>query len=234
MHQQSQQLVLSNVSHQLAEAESFDEIKTLRDKAEAVRAYAKSARLGLQAQNRAAEVKLQAERKAGELLRGLDLHGGDRKTNGHGDCLKLDDLGITRDQSARWQKEASLPDEEFELFIAEANGRDAEISSASLIRRARAWSTENGSIQPEANQDSQNQEASDPAPSEDAARYPDWSQFGDVMETLADLRGHHDVVANLLNPTGSDTPPKSDAERLLHHYLSEIGQLVARLEKLLR
>ena len=40
--------------------------------AEAARTYARAAKLGLDAQNHAAEVKIRAERKAGDLLRQLD------------------------------------------------------------------------------------------------------------------------------------------------------------------
>ena len=66
---QSQELVQFNqVMHALAEARSIDEVKQIRDKAEAVRKYAQSAALGLDAQNYAAEVKLRAERKPGVCL----------------------------------------------------------------------------------------------------------------------------------------------------------------------
>ena len=54
--------LLDQAGQALSEARSLDEIKTVRDKAEAVRKYAQSASLGLDVQNRAAEVKLRAER----------------------------------------------------------------------------------------------------------------------------------------------------------------------------
>ena len=51
----------------LADAQSIDEVKTIRDKVEAMRAY------GIQAKdneliNLASEIKIRAERKLGELL----------------------------------------------------------------------------------------------------------------------------------------------------------------------
>ncbi len=124
---------------QLAEAESIDEIKTIRSKAEAFRAYAKSMRLGLQVRNLAAEAKLRAERKAGRLLAGLALRGGDRRSNGCAGRLKLHDLGVTQNQSKRWQREASVPEEAFEEFIEHANRVGVEVSSASLLRLARSF-----------------------------------------------------------------------------------------------
>jgi hypothetical protein len=52
----------------LAEVRGVDDARAIRDVAEAARIYARQARLGLEAQNDAAEIKLRAERKLGELL----------------------------------------------------------------------------------------------------------------------------------------------------------------------
>ena len=128
--------ILSRAQKVLAEARSIDEIKAIRDKAEAARKYAQSAALGLEIQNQAAEVKLRAERKVGSLLAELHLQGGDRKSKSHDATLKLEDLGITRTQSHRWQVEASVSNEEFERYIRTANDSGREISAASLTRLA--------------------------------------------------------------------------------------------------
>src|SRR5882672_7752510 len=105
--------VLDQASRMLVEAKSLEEIKSIRDKAEAARNYVKAAKLGLELQNCAAEVKLRAERKAGGLLRSLRLRGGDRKSKRHPAPLKLAELGISRDQSKRWLRIASVSDVEF-------------------------------------------------------------------------------------------------------------------------
>ena len=82
--------LLDQARHAIATAESMDEVKDIRDKAEAARKYAESASLGLEAQNYAAEVKLRAERKAGELIAQLKLHGGDRRSNDSDDRVTLE------------------------------------------------------------------------------------------------------------------------------------------------
>src|SRR6187431_2923701 len=111
--------LLDQAKRALANANSFDQIKDIRDKAEAVRKYAQSASLGLDVQNRAAEVKLRAERQAGKLLSQLMLRGGDRRSKGHSDRLKLDDLGLTSNQSKRWQMQARIPENLFRDHITQ-------------------------------------------------------------------------------------------------------------------
>jgi len=208
----------------LAQAESFEEIKSLRDEAEAVRVYARSARLGLQVQNRAAELRLRAERKAGELLASLKLRGGDRKSNVHRDRLKLDDLGITQNQSKRWQREACVPDADFEEHVEQANRMGAAISSASLMRIARG---RDALSQPQ---------TTSHTPSLHFGRRLAKRQLNDVLETIAELKGHRDALANVVSSTGSKETGRLREEstvRLMDRYLTEMGESVARLEELL-
>ena len=56
---------------------------------------------------RPAEMK-RAERRAGEMLAEMELQGGDRKSKSHDVTLKLDDLGINKKQSSRWQSQFKL------------------------------------------------------------------------------------------------------------------------------
>lgn len=138
MREQPRELaILTRARQALAEATSFDDIKAIRDKAEAARKYAESAALGLEMQNVAAELKLRAERKAGELLRELRLHGGDRKSRVRQSHLKLDQLGISRVQSHRWQIEASVPDDDFEKYVRSSNDLQKELTSVGLVRLAK-------------------------------------------------------------------------------------------------
>lgn len=133
----SKQLVaLHEVSRTLSETSRIEDVKAIRDQAEAVRVYCKSALTGLDIQNRAAEIRLRAERRAGQLLAKLNLRGGDRKSNGNHRRLTLLDLGITNYQSKCWQKEARVSQEVFEQYIWHTRSKRREVTSAGLMRLA--------------------------------------------------------------------------------------------------
>ena len=128
----------------LVEAHRIDEVKDIRDKAEALRLYAKQAGEGLDSQNKLAEIKIRAERRCGELLGEMDRAdvGRPEKTS-HAVTIvsppTLSDMGITRMQSSRWQAMASMPEEVFESHIAEvvnATEGIVELTSAGLLRVA--------------------------------------------------------------------------------------------------
>lgn len=124
----------------LAGAAELPDVKRIRDKAAALQHFAKSAELGLEAQNFAALLKIESERKAGELLKmnGFGINGGDRKSaekksaNG-----VLADLGITSIQSSRWRRMALLPDEELTDYIDDCQRRNTEITSSAVAKLAK-------------------------------------------------------------------------------------------------
>jgi hypothetical protein len=58
----------------------LDEAKGIRDQAEAIRVYAKSAKLGLGIQNYAAQVKILAEQRGGKLIAAMEKSPGGRST----------------------------------------------------------------------------------------------------------------------------------------------------------
>lgn len=125
----------------LAEARSVDEVKDIRDKAEAVRQYAKQAGYGLEMINDAAEIKLRAERKAGELLKGMEKHPAGRPPENRSQAAtdlppRLVELGITKDESSRWQRVAKVPEEKFEQHITETRRAGDELSTAGVLRLA--------------------------------------------------------------------------------------------------
>jgi hypothetical protein len=99
-------------------------------------AYFKAQGLGLEMQNDAAELKLSAERKAGVLLAEMEKNKG-AATPSHDASAsppKLDDIGISYDQSSRWQLEASVSDERYERFMAETPRRPNETRDHRLRR----------------------------------------------------------------------------------------------------
>jgi hypothetical protein len=224
--------LLDQAGQALAEAQSFDQIKEIRDKAEAVRKYAQSASLGLDIQNRAAEVKLRAERQAGKLLAQMTLRGGDRRSKSHSKRLKLDDLGISRNQSTRWQMQARVPENIFREHIRETCDAGKELTSARLIRLARQWGKSavvNGNgIGTNGRRGRKNGKAGAFLP-----RGHDRLPADPVAEIVSELMNHHQLLDNVLRPvySGECTTLAAAERRVLRYLLLEIQQLLGRLEK---
>jgi ParB family chromosome partitioning protein len=137
---------LSNISaarNALAKASTLEDVLTIRDKAEAIRIYVRAAAESLETQNAAAEIKLRAERKAGEMLAAMEKQDG-------GDAAKarphhvtelppsLKDLGITKMQSSRWQKEATVSDEVFEQLVSDCRDEQKELTQSLVLKAAGA------------------------------------------------------------------------------------------------
>lgn len=97
---------------------SVDEVVEIRDKARALEVYAAQA-LNTDAERKACEIRLRAERRAGEMLREMKDNGQRQKRAQPSKDLTsrattLSELGITRDQSSKWQALAEVPEEQFE------------------------------------------------------------------------------------------------------------------------
>lgn len=122
-------------------ARSVDEVKAIRDKAEALRLYVKQAGEGIDAQNAVAEIKIRAERRAGQLLKGMEKAKGGQpsseKKRSHDERTTLSDLGIDHNQSSRWQTMAGLPDKKFDAHIDKAKTGKKELTSAGVLREAK-------------------------------------------------------------------------------------------------
>ena len=135
----------------IAAAHRVDEVRQIRSRAEAVRVYAKQAG-DFELQNQAAEIRIRAERRAGQLLADMTKNPG---TRGEGrprrDGTKsrrsssattypptLDEIGISKDQSCKWQRLAMLVDDAtFEMALAQAREKDGELTTAALLREVR-------------------------------------------------------------------------------------------------
>jgi hypothetical protein len=128
---------------------TVDEAKDIRDRARAVEVYAKQAR-NRDAEHKAAEIRIRAERRTGELLIEMKEsgkrrdRGGDQKSTSRAATLKtaLPDLGITRDQSSKWQDLARIPAEEFEEAIARPGALHSDAASGKGMSRTVSPSTE--------------------------------------------------------------------------------------------
>jgi phage N-6-adenine-methyltransferase len=129
----------------IEQAGSFDEVRAIRDQAEALRAYSRSIGAALDAVNAAAELRIRAVRKMGEALRDAEKAkgGGDRRsdhpsasTRGEKSAPTLAEIGITYDQSSRYQQMAAIPKATFETAIEAHKAADEPLSAAAVVRVA--------------------------------------------------------------------------------------------------
>lgn len=102
-------------------AYSADEVKHIRDKALALQIYAAPAK-NVEAERQACEIRLRAERRAGALIKAMEKAKPgpaplDRSRR-VSDPETLSDLGISHNQSAKWQKLAEIPDDIFEEALS--------------------------------------------------------------------------------------------------------------------
>lgn len=121
------------------------EAADVADKAEAARVYAKRIGASVPVINRATAIKLKAERKAGELLAGMDNRGRPVKGNA---TLPLASIGITKIQSSRWQRAATVPEDAFEKYLADADALGKEITTSGVLKLANHHAPKNGARAP--------------------------------------------------------------------------------------
>lgn len=127
------QLIKYNAACQaLALAKQTDEVKDIRDKAEAMRAYAHQAK-NRQMEIDATEIRIRAERRLGELIKAqketVGLASGGQpyqSTSSKPEPVEkrptLADSGISKKLSSHAQKVASIPDDEFEDIVDDWRG----------------------------------------------------------------------------------------------------------------
>lgn len=146
-------MLLGRAHRALAEAKSIDEVKDLRDKAIAVKAYAKKAQLSHEILLDAATIKLGAERKLGQMLAKLKLADSSPGNQFTGKLdrsqketspIRLKDLAITKSDSSRAQQIARIPSKVFDRFLAENLKEKREPTTNALLRLVKQNTNGNG------------------------------------------------------------------------------------------
>jgi ParB family chromosome partitioning protein len=132
---------ISEARRALASAQTLEDVLSIRDQAKALEACLKIVGESLQAANDAAEVKLRAERKAGEMLAIRDDAKGRNQHTLEGAVIvtapSLAELGVTQNQSKRWQREAKVDEEAFAQYLASCREEQREITQAGLLNIAK-------------------------------------------------------------------------------------------------
>lgn len=125
----------------LAEARTVDEVRDVRDRTEAVRAYAQKARLGRSIVVEAAAMRLRAERRLGQLLQTLPMATGapgnqyvDSESTEDGGQVHLKDIGLSKSDSSRLQRIAMIPEDSFQAYIAACVEANRECTTAGCLR----------------------------------------------------------------------------------------------------
>lgn len=142
--------------HAIMVAKTIDEVKEIRDKAEALRQYLRQQGATLEMQNACAEIKLRAERRAGLILAEMPKNKG---MNGtivtdnivlpvKDDTPTLEEIGLTKMQSHRFQSIAALPEEMFEQAIVETKNNCDELTSSRMLKLARRFIAKNNKLDP--------------------------------------------------------------------------------------
>lgn len=128
-------VLYENARSALAEARRIDEVKDIRDKAEAMRAYGRMAN-DTQLEMDAADLRLRAERRLGIMLeeekragrlRTGPAHKADIGTKSEPIArVTLDDIGVDKKLSARAQRVGGIAEQAFEAMVARTRQRIAE------------------------------------------------------------------------------------------------------------
>ncbi len=95
----------------------------------------------------ATEIKVRAERRCGELLARTEKNkgvaaGGERDAAGRtmrpADATPtLAQMGLTKDESSRYQQLAAMPADHFETAVATAKATAGEVTTAFMLREAK-------------------------------------------------------------------------------------------------
>ena len=135
----------------IVQAHTIDDVKGIRDQAEALRQYARQSRLSIEDINRIAEIKLRAERRGGELVAEIERWQGRRtdleETSGHdGPKLTLRDqveeAGLSMTTAKRWQMLSELPEQIFDRQIAETVSAGGELTTSAMLRTVQEYRRE--------------------------------------------------------------------------------------------
>jgi hypothetical protein len=131
-------ITITEATRMLAAFTSLEDVRTLRDRAEAFRVYTKEHHLGIAAQNHAGEIAIEADIRRGEILAQMAEAGERHHHHGvsTGTVLTLADLNTTKRESADAQALAAQA-EEVRGWVAATKKRGKPVTTTRAARVAR-------------------------------------------------------------------------------------------------
>ena len=149
-------VLLTKAGRMLAKVQNLGDATDLMSVAQAAQIYARKAKLGLDAQNKAAEIKIRAERLAGEFIQKLERGQGKRRDLTLGDVAQsspyeeaLESAGASRRDASRWQLISAFPVESFEAEIEAAKDGGRELTTTRMVKAATAHQARAPKVEPD-------------------------------------------------------------------------------------
>jgi hypothetical protein len=186
-------------------ATTIEDFVDVADMAATLKGLMKRRGMGCETMNVAASIKLQAERTVGKMIgerqdEGTLASQGRPKKGPAGERLieTLDELGIAKKDSHKWQQMARLPDEEFEELYQECQHADVEFTQALILRIVR-------------------EHDKSPSPKKELAEPPEWITLGEWAVAAEKTMGSLD-----LDPASSK--PANDVLQADRYFCQEDGE----------
>lgn len=180
----------------LQQAVEIDEVKDIRDKAQAMAAYARQAN-DTKLVEWATEIKVRAERKAGQMLAEMPKLAGARgvgkKVESH-DATPLSELGISKTQSSRWQKLAAVPDDQFEQAVSAAKEVAGEVTTAAMLRIEKQNRPATTSTKPALNLETEKHDNEDCYQKDTDSQEPEYTELDKIKDELS---GTYETIREL-------------------------------------
>lgn len=214
---------MTRASFALAEAVTVSQTKTIIDVARAAEIYAKRQHLSESAISQATSVKVEAMRKLGEILqttpkaKGVRTVGGDSRSGGsisappENSPPTLDELGLTKKESAVAQQLASLSEEAFEQV------REGSVTVAKALAAVKA-DKEKPPVAP----------SPTPAPvvEPEIEAQPEYTELDAAHDQITELQGQ--LAATIIG--GASEDDKENAKALIADLQQRIKTLEATLK----
>ena len=137
------QLVKYEAARQaLAVAKSVDEVKDIKDKAEAMRLYAKQAK-DIELETTCAEIKLRAQRRIGEISKELEKAPSGRAAvslpaSGKSKKDTLKSAGISTSAAQRYEEISDVEEKDFETYVDGKKKKNQPVSAKELVKNVLA------------------------------------------------------------------------------------------------